>query len=55
MRAFLSERMEMETALEKGMNSHLTTRFLLGLRCKLLSLQIKLSKYLNNEGGRLFW
>lgn len=49
MRTFLSEIKEMDDDLEKRHDFMLTTRFLLGLRYKLLRLQIKLSKHLNKE------
>lgn len=47
MRNFLSEIEEVENDLEKRHDFTLTTRFLLGVRYKLLRLQIKLSKHLN--------
>lgn len=40
--------------LEKKHDFVLTTRFLVDLRYQLLRLQIKLSKHLNQESGRLF-
>lgn len=49
MRAFLSEGMRTETALQRRHEFIFTTRILIGLSCILLNLQIKLSEYLSNE------